>query len=202
MEVALQLDDQVHQMHQKLKDQELSLQHINQDEIQIIGNPKGHIIGKLLFTFFGILVVAFSLIFSQGQGMRSLIFMIIGFLIGMGLIVIPFYTFYSKKQFRIFISRLSQKVEIKHLTSRVRKITFDEIKSVCIKVFKMDDYVNDETDDSTTFYCKFSLKLQDNKEIALFTFSSREHLNLEKFSNAYGKSLADFIGKPLEAEKV
>lgn len=65
----------------------------------------------------------------------------------------------------------------------------------------MDDYVNDETADSTTFHCKISLNLQDNKEVRLFTFSSRERLNLEKFSNAYGKSLADFIGKPLKIKE-
>lgn len=118
MEIALQFDDQV---HQKLKDQELSLKYINDDEIRIIGNPKAHVIGKLLFTFFGSMVVAFSLIFSQGQGMKSLIIMIIGFIIGMGLIILPFYNFYSKKHFKIFISRLSGKVVIRNLTSGAKE---------------------------------------------------------------------------------
>lgn len=94
MEIALQLDDQI---RQKLKDQELSLQCINKDEIQIMGDPKAHVVGKILFTFLGIVIVAFSMIFSQGQGIRSLIIMTIGFLIGMGLIILPFYNFYTKK---------------------------------------------------------------------------------------------------------
>lgn len=197
MEIALKVDGQ---LRQKLKDQELSLQHINEDEIRIIGNPKAHIIGKLLFAFFGITVAAFSLIFSQGQGMKSFIIMILGFIIGIGLILFPFYNFYSKKHFKIYISRLSKKVGIRNLTSGPKEFSFNEIKFLGIRIFKMDDYVNDQTADSTTFHCKFFLTLQEDKEVILFTFSSRERLNLEKFCNAYGKSLADFIGKPLKTE--
>lgn len=192
MDITLQLDNQV---RQKLKDQELSLQNISDDEIQIIGNPRKQLVAKLLFALAGIVIVAFSMIFARGQGTNSLILMIAGSLVGLLLITMPLYNFYSKRQFRILISRKEKTVVLRSIRS-TRAFNFSEIENLGMKIFKMDDYVSDETEGSTTFHCRFFLHLQDSSEADLFTFSSRNKNDLEKFSETYAQYLAKFMSVP------
>ncbi|MGK7392055.1 MAG: hypothetical protein ACNS60_17010 [Candidatus Cyclobacteriaceae bacterium M2_1C_046] len=194
MDVALQVDQSV---YENLKNQELSLKFVNEDEIQIIGNPKTQLFGKLLFFFLGSGIVAFSMILAQGTDTRSIIIMIVGLLIGFSLMVVPLYNFYSKKQFSVRISRVDRKVVVSGLRGQ-NEISFANLASLTIKSFKMDDYVNDETADSNSFGTKFFLNLSSGKEQTLFTFSSRDRKSLNNFSEAYGNFLANFMNIKLE----
>lgn len=189
MDIALQVDQSV---HDNLKSQELSLQFINEDEIQIIGKPKMQLFGKLLLTILGAAIVSFSMIFTQGSDTRSIIIMMVGSLIGLSLIVIPYYNFYSKKQFSVWISRIQRKIIITNLRKQ-ESIPFTDVSDLVVKSFKMDDYVSDETADSNSFCSKFYLTLNNNKEITLFTFSSRDKKSLISFSEAYGNFLSEFM---------
>lgn len=194
MDIALQVDQSV---YENLKNQELSLKFVDEDEIQIIGNPKMQLFGKLLLFVLGIGIVSFSMIFAQGNDTRSIIIMIIGSIIGLSLMVVPLYNFYSKKQFSVRISRRERKVVVSGLRGN-NEIPFSDLANLTIKSFKMDDYVSDETADSNSFGSKFFLTLSSGKEQTLFTFSSRDRKSLDHFSEAYGNFLSNFMSIKLE----
>lgn len=193
-------DQILDEINKKLADFEFLLQPQNDVEINLVGAPKTRILIKILIMISGIFILLLGLLIPHSGKIADIFFQILMIGGGAALLFFPLFSFYSKKHFRIFISKSKQLLNINRLGRRkTQGIKFDDIKCLEMKTDASSDFVSSETESYQSHHFTFSLIYEDGHKEELFALTSRDK-DLEKFAMAFAGYLAGFLGKELTRE--
>jgi len=184
--------------NEKLNQQEYMLKFSGDSEIMMIGAPSGKLRSRIAISIVGILLVTFCLITGNSDGRMNTTFVIGGSLLGLILTCTPFISFYSRKYFKINISRRLRQISInKRINAPDLRIDFSNIDGIQLKNLQVDDLISG-TDgvDNISFMHTFNV-MSNGKVIELFSLTSQDEA-FYNFVEEFGDFLSSFIGKELK----
>lgn len=172
-----------------LSKQEFILNFEGDHEIVITGAPKKNFLIRGLISLVGVAIVTACLIVGQQANST---FAIGGSLLGLMIAATPFISFYSKKHFKIHISKTLRTVKIySNIFSPYQRIDFSEITGFTLDRVEAEDFMIDMESNPLGFQYTFIIN-QGNKSTNLFSLSAYDQ-SLDKFVENFSILLSEFI---------
>lgn len=166
------------------------------NELILTGAPTNNLLSRLFFSFTGIIIVTVCLI-TGIEGGNTLV--IGGCLLGLILTATPFISFYSKKSFKVYISRRLKQINIDHgMFNPYTRIDFSSIESVHVLKSEMADLASTDPNTPTIYTFSFCVVINDT-DSRLISMSSSDTA-IEKFAEEFSTFLASFMEKPLKSD--
>ena len=182
------LEDEFNKM---LNEHELMLKFRGDNEITIIGAPTNNFISRMLLFLAGIAMVTYCLTVGASEGNT---FFIGGALLGLIFSATPFLSFYSKKHFKVLLSKQTQQINIiNNASGPYKRIDFSSIDSFRIRRIEVDDFVSPDLDIPVTYNYTLSACVN-NKYIDIFSIDSKDR-SVEAFTQKFGEFLEEFTNK-------
>ena len=167
----------------------------------IIGAPTGQLGTRIVISLLGIALVTFCLITGESEGNVNSSFIIGGSLLGLILTSTPFISFYSRKNFRILVSRKLRQISItKRIYSPDQRIDFSNIEFLQLKHLQVDDLISGSIDDNAISFMHTFSAVSESTITDLFSLTSEDD-DMKAFVEQFGIFLANFAGKELKLLK-
>lgn len=183
--------------NKKLSSQEFLLRFSGDNEIMLIGAPKGGLGSRLGISLVGIMLVTFCLVIG-GHNSYNATFVIGGSLYGLIIASTPFVSFYSRKFYKVLISnRLKQISIMSGVSSPDKRIDFSNIDYIRLKHLQIDDLISGNEDIVTPSFLHTFMVVCNDKPTELFSLTSKD-VEFQNFVNEFGTFLSSFIGKELK----
>ena len=165
------------------------------NELIITGAPINNIASRLFFSATGIILVSTCLLTELKDGNTLIIG---GCLLGLILTATPFISFYSKKSFKVYVSRRVKQINIDHgMFNPYTRMDFSSIESVHVIKSETADLAGSNPDLPTLFTYSFCVVIN-GIDKTLLSISSSDPA-IPKFAKKFGEFLADFMKKPLKS---
>jgi hypothetical protein len=189
--------DTLDQFQALLHNQNYHLAQVDDNGICIKGIAKINTFVMVLLSVCGAVLVILgfvSLIMEQPEILGGIVFLLIGIL----LILIPFYNYYSKKNFRIFLDKTAKKIELSpaNILAKKRNYSFGDVSKLYLKQKKVNTFVDNTTPSSYVTYFSIGLQMSDGNDPALLHFSCQTQ-DIEDIINQFSNKISSF----LEVEK-
>lgn len=179
-----------------LNKHELMLKFRGDNEFTLIGAPTNNFISRIILFFIGIGLVTYCLIVGSEEG--NTIF-IGGALLGLIFSATPFLSFYSKKHFKVLLSRQTKQINIiNNANGPYKRIDFSIIESFRFKRVEVDDFVSPDLEIPVTYNYTFSA-LTDKKEIDIFYIDSQDR-SIEVFTEKFSSFIEEFTEKKVRLD--
>lgn len=185
-----------------LHNQNYHLDHIDEERISITGIAKINMVVTILLISLGAIIIIFGIVsftLDQPEILAGLVF----FLVGILLIIFPYYNYYSRKRFRIDLDKSQKTIEFSPATflRNKQKYSFDEVLNLYLKQKKVNVFVDDTSKSSYANYYSMGLNLSNGKDPALLHFSCQTE-ELECLVSEFSEVISHFIGvKKKDIEK-
>lgn len=185
------LEDEFNKM---LHEHELMLKFRGDNELTIIGAPTNNFISRTLLFFAGIGLVSYCLILGRSEGNTVFIG---GALLGLIFTATPFLSFYSKKYFKVLLSRQMKQINIiNSATGPYKRIDFSNIDSFMFKRREVDDFVSPDLEIPVTYNYTFSASVNGkNKDI--FSIDAKDK-SIEAFTKKFSHFIEGFTEKAVK----
>jgi len=120
-------------------------------------------------------------------------------LVGLFLILIPYYNFYSKKNFMFKLEKSKKRIELRTagLFEKKKKFAFSEVSKVYLKQKKVNTFVDNTSPSSYATYYSIGLKLTNGKKPTLLHFPSHSS-DLENMINQITDRLSSYLDVEIE----
>ena len=165
------------------------------NELIITGAPSNNLTSRLFFSFIGIIIVTVCLVTGIEDGNT---FTIGSCLLGLILTATPFISFYSKKNFKVSISKRIRQINIDHgMFSPYTRLDFSSIECLHLIKSQMADLASANANSPIIFTYSFCIIIE-GMQRSLLSISSSDPV-FPKFATEFGDFLADFIDKPLKS---
>ncbi|MEM8565965.1 MAG: hypothetical protein AAGF85_05855 [Bacteroidota bacterium] len=164
------------------------------NELIITGAPVNNLPSRLFFSFIGIILVTVCLITGIEDGNTLIIG---GCLLGLILTATPFISFYSKKSFKVYISKRIKQVNIDHGTfNPYTRMDFSSIEGIRVNKSEMADFASSDPKTPTIYSYSFCAVINGVDKILLSITTS--DASISDFATEFGTFLSGFIEKPLK----
>ena len=185
--------DSLDQIQALLHNQNYHLEQVDDEGICIKGVAKINTFVTVLLSVCGAILFILgivSLTMEKPEILGGVIFLLIGLL----LILIPFYNYYSKKNFRIFLDKTAKKIEFSpaNILAKKRKYSFGDVSKLYLKQKKVNTFVDNTTPSSYANYYSIGLHLSDGNDPALLHLSCQTQ-DIENIINQFSNKISSFL---------
>ena len=182
------LEDEFNDM---LQEHELMLKFRGDNEFTLIGAPTNNFVSRTLLFFAGISMVTYCLII--GSSGNNTVF-IGGALLGLIFTATPFLSFYSKKHFKVLLSKQTKQINIiSNANGPYKRVDFSNIDSFRFKRVEVDDFVSPDLEIPVTYNYTFSAQV-DKKDVDIFFIESIDR-SIETFTKKFSAFIEEFTKK-------
>ena len=177
-----------------LHNQNYHLDHIDEERISITGIAKINMVVTILLISLGVIIIILGIVsitLEQPEILAGLVF----FLVGILLIIFPYYNYYSRKRFRVDLDKSHKTIEFSPATFLRNKqnYSFDEVLNLYLKQKKVNVFVDDTSKSSYANYYSMGLNLSNGNDPALLHFSCQTE-ELECLVSEFSEVISQFIG--------
>ena len=182
------LEDEFNDM---LQEHELMLKFRGDNEFTLIGAPTNNFVSRTLLFLAGISMVTYCLII--GSSGNNTVF-IGGALLGLIFTATPFLSFYSKKHFKVLLSKQTKQINIiSNANGPYKRVDFSNIDSFRFKRVEVDDFVSPDLEIPVTYNYTFSAQV-DKKDVDIFFIESKDR-SIETFTKKFSAFIEEFTKK-------